>query len=75
MSVVSGPADGSTHDAYVSTVLSAINFPVLNKTGALGYDKRPSNPSFQASQLVPFNTNFEVQKLSCTQGDKVRFIL
>lgn len=72
-------ADNSTHDASVMSALTALNLPVINTSGPLpsNVDKSPEDRSFVTSHLVPFNTNFVAQVLTCGDSNtpKIRFIL
>ena len=66
-----------THDAYVSAILTAMDFKFLNASGALPLTYRPQTQTYLSSQLVPFNTNLVVQKMTCSNKTEpqIRFML
>lgn len=67
-------ADAS-HDSYIMSTFTAMNLPIHG--GALPLDKRVDGRVFTSSALVPFNTNFVAQVLSCEgmEGQQIRFII
>lgn len=67
-------ADAS-HDSYIMSTFTALNLPIHQ--GALGLDKRVDGRVFTSSALVPFNTNFVAQVMTC-QGEErqqIRFLI
>ncbi len=66
----------ATHRAYVSNILTALNFSVIDQFGALPLTSRPVNQSYVTSSLVPFNTELVVQVMSAdASAPQMRFIL
>lgn len=67
-------ADAS-HDSYIMSTFTALNLPIHG--GALPLDRRVDGRVFTSSALVPFNTNFVAQVLSCGGRDRqqIRFII
>lgn len=67
-------ADAS-HDSYIMSTFTALNLPIHG--GALPLDRRVDGRVFMSSALVPFNTNFVAQVLSCDGADapQIRFII
>jgi hypothetical protein len=70
-------ADSSTHDAYMSMIYTALNLTEIDKYGSLSLASRPQSQSYVAGKIVPFNSNFVVQVMSCanTTEPQLRFIM
>ncbi|KAJ7469951.1 acid phosphatase [Mycena galericulata] len=55
----------ATHDTVISTIVVAMNFTSLAKTGPLPATHIPPNRSYKVNQISPFGANLVGQVLSC----------